>query len=595
MKTQSKRISISLDKKLIFLVIGVSVVTISVSGFFSFNSASDVLHERMRNQLTGESTIRGNSILSITHTRITETQVLATDPMIRKLVDELNHAKYEPEDYYNKLQEKQGDFLIQVRAFQELVGFSIGFEDVKIIGKDGKVFFSLVKLAKTDNFSDDPRFIRGLIGPFATFEPTEKDDSKMIVVIPIFEPNAIRGSEPIGVIIAKMRNDEINEILMNRSGLGESGEVYLVNDDYLMISESRFIENAVFNQIVTTLPVRECFENGNEINGIYLDYREISILGSSYCAKDLGFVLLAEIDEAETLRPVLELQNTIFLTGISITIVMSVIAFLLSRLLSRPIIKLRDAANEIAKGNFDVKTNIKTSDEIGQLSLAFDKMSKNLQEALRAINLREEIIKQQEDILLRFSHKDENSCVCMIDIIQSTALIANLSEEQISKFYEIFINSIAEIVKKFNGIVIKNIGDSVLFYFPKISSHDKAAMRNVLECCLTISQSNLMINEQMIQSGLPTINSRISISYGTVNIAKVTTSLIDDIFGPTVNRCAKINRFARSNSVILGSDFYEHVKSFNDYNFRNMNVTPVGPKPIFSVYQVTRRLPGLKP
>jgi class 3 adenylate cyclase len=595
MKTQSKRISISIDKKLIFLVIGVSVVTISVSGFLSFNSASDVLHERMRNQLTSESTIRGNSILSIIHTRITETQVLATDPMIRKLVDELNHAKYEPGDYYKKVQEKQGDFLIQVRAFQELVGFSIGFEDVKIIGKDGKVFFSLVKLAKTDNFSDDPRFIRGLIGSFATFEPTEKDDSKMIVVIQIFEPDAIRGSEPIGVIIAKMRNDEINEILLNRSSLGESGEVYLVNDDYLMISESRFIENAAFNQIVTTLPVRECFENGNEIDGIYLDYREISILGSSYCAKDLGFVLLAEIDEAETLQPVLVLQNTIFLTGVSITIVMSAIAFLLSKLLSRPIIKLRDAANEIAKGNFDVRTNIKTSDEIGQLSLSFDKMSKNLQESLRAINLREEIIKQQEDILLRFSHKEENSCVCIIDINQSTVITENLSEEQISKFYEIFINSIAKIVKKFNGMVVKNIGDSVLFYFPEISSHDKAAMQNVLECCLTISQSISMINERMIQSELPTIDCRLSISYGTVNVAKVATSLIDDIFGPTVNRCAKINRFAISNSVIIGSDVYEHVKSYNDYNFKIRNVKPVGPKTIFSVYQVTRKIPGLKP
>lgn len=286
--------------------------------------------------------------------------------------------------------------------------------------------------------------------------------------------------------------------------------------------------------------------------------------------------------------PLFQLKQNIIGIGLALMIAISLITIFLSKRLSEPLTRLREAADKIAKGNFDVRTDIKAHDEIGQLSISFDSMAQKLQESMIAINLREEIIKEQEDILLRFSQKNEDSCVCIIDIVQSTMLTANLSNEQIKNFYEIFINSIAEIVKKFDGQVVKNIGDSLLFYFIKIDSNDTDYFKNVLECCLTISDSNSELNKKMAKVGLPGISYRTSISYGTISIAKVATSSVDDIFGVTVNRCSKINRFALPNGVIIGSDIYEKVKTFNDYQFRNMNAT-VGAQSIYSVFLVTRK------
>ena len=579
-------ISFSIDKKLIVLVMISSITAITASAYLSYYSATEILQERMVEQLTSESTLRGHSTLSFIHTRIKDTQILATDPMIQNLVEELNNITYDS-NYYATIKEKRRDFLIEIQAFEEFVGFSIGFEDVKIIGKEGRVFFSLVRLKETDDFSHDSKFLEGLSRPFAIFESAKDGGSKMVVITPIYGKE--NNSEPIGVIIAKMRTDELNEILLNRSGLGETGEVYIVNEDLLMISQSRFIENAAFNQKVDTLPVRACFKNQKNVSEKYLDYRGISVYGLSFCAKDLGFVLVAEIDEHETLQPIFNLQENIIYVGIFITIAMMGLAFILSKLISRPITQLKNATNEIAQGNFDIRTNIKTRDEIGQLSSSFDIMTKKLQESMIAINLREEIIKQQENILLSFSQKSQNCCVCIIDIIQSTIATANLSDKQTEKFYGLFINSFAEIIKKFNGIIVKNIGDSILFYFPKIESGDTSALKNVLDCCLSISEYNLEINKKFAQEGLPKIDYRTSITYGTVNIAKIATSSVDDIFGATVNRCAKINRFALPNNVIVGSDVYENIKSLSDYNFRNMNVNPVGTKAIYSVYLVTRK------
>jgi signal transduction histidine kinase len=95
----------------------------------------------------------------------------------------------------------------------------------------------------------------------------------------------------------------------------------------MMVSESRFFNNTSIIA-VDTLPVRKCFDSANGIDerGIYSDYRNIPIFGFSYCAKDLGFVLLAEIDRAEVLQPIDNLRNTILIISITSGLVLTIVS-----------------------------------------------------------------------------------------------------------------------------------------------------------------------------------------------------------------------------------------------------------------------------
>lgn len=545
----------------------VSVLALSITAYLSFNYAEQILRERAGEQLISESTVRGNSLLFLYGTRIKETQVLSSDPMIQLLVSEINNS--EPPQTDSLIQEKRRDFLTQIQAFQELVGFSIEFEDVKIIGKTGKVYFSLGRLG-TDDFSQNQLFLRGLSEAFVDFEPAG-GDKKMIVTTPIFAKDSKRTSEPIGVIIAKMRTAAIDTIVLDRSGLGETGEVYIVDENHLMLSESRFLDDVIFRQRVDTVPVEKCFDNGETAVGIYPDYRGVSIYGSSFCARDLGFVLLAEIDEAETIQPILVLQERILQTGLVITVGMAILAFVLARSISKPLIKLRNAAYDIAHGNFDVRTNITTKDEIGDLSSSFDFMVKRLTQSLIEIQEKENVIKQQEDILLQFSDYSEKYCVCMVDIMNSTKITANLSDSETSEFYKIFLNSTAVLVRNFGGIVVKNIGDALLFYFPHLPSTEENIFKKTLECCLKLGESSDEIKEKMENAKLPVFDYRISATYGPVRIARLSTSSVNDIFGTTVNRCAKINRAAPGNGVIIGEEFYNNAKILTDYHFKKIS------------------------
>ena len=566
----------------------VSIVSLTITGFLSFNYADQILKERAEDQLLGESSIRGDTLRLLFESRIEQNNILANDPMIQFLILEMN--KVTEDKLKDKKEITRKDFLIQVQAFQELIGFSIGLEDVKIIGVNGKIFFSLGGI-KNGDFLGNPLFQRGLEESFIEFEPTE-NGKKMIVVSPVFADDDKRGEEPIGIIVSKIRTAAIDNILLDRSGLGDTGEVYIVNDEFLMLSESRFFENAVYNQKVDTLGVQKCFNEGENNLGFYVDYRNIPIYGSSYCAKDLGIVLLAEIDEAEVEKPIGILQDRIFQTGIIMAIGMGIVAFIISKSFSRPLIKLKNAANKISSGDFDVRTNIKTGDEIGELSHAFDSMAQKLQDSLIEIKEKEEVIKQLEgDMMLKFSQHEQNDCVGVIDMADSTKISSKLSDQDITKLYEIFLNFMARIVIKHNGEVVKNIGDALMFRFANVDINDSSVMKNILECCLCMVESHGKLQEELKVENMPEVNYRISVTYGSVKVAESATSKISDVFGPTVNQCFKINSLCPKNSIVVGINLYDVLKKFTEYEFIQLCVIEMKQKYGYSIFEVKRKEP----
>jgi class 3 adenylate cyclase len=158
---------------------------------------------------------------------------------------------------------------------------------------------------------------------------------------------------------------------------------------------------------------------------------------------------------------------------------------------------------------------------------------------------------------INYTHK---YCIAIIDIVNSTKITENLpNSEQIRKYYSTFLNTMASIIKQYNGKVIKNAGDCLIYYFPKTvdiinSSNDnndkkstfdfttetetetttttpttsftkynkydnnikiskEYAFKNVIECCLAMIQANPILNENLHGNGLPSISYRISANY----------------------------------------------------------------------------------
>ncbi|HEX5187665.1 MAG TPA: hypothetical protein VFV86_12325 [Nitrososphaeraceae archaeon] len=106
----------------------------------------------------------------------------------------------------------------------------------------------------------------------------------------------------------------------------------------------------------------------------------------------------------------------------------------------------------------------------------------------------------------------------MVDSTKNIAIMDGLENMKI--YYSTFINYLSDSIKNSDDKVIKNIGDSLLFYFPKTSNNnDINSFKKAIECCFKILDSRHSVNEELAKQHLPPFNYRISIDYGVLDLA----------------------------------------------------------------------------
>jgi two-component system, OmpR family, response regulator ChvI len=185
----------------------------------------------------------------------------------------------------------------------------------------------------------------------------------------------------------------------------------------------------------------------------------------------------------------------------------------------------------------------------------------------------------------------------MVDSIGFTFQIKDA--EKIRKYYSIFINTMAAIARSFGASIIKNTGTSLVYFFPKTAAHyNRSAFRDAIECGITMTAAHYVINEKLRQEGeFPPLYYRISADYGRVEVARsISSPDTEDLFGSTMNICAKINSMAPPNGMVIGSELYNYCSAgrsatsplFEDYHFRKIaEYSIAGSSNPYSVYSVS--------
>jgi len=147
----------------------------------------------------------------------------------------------------------------------------------------------------------------------------------------------------------------------------------------------------------------------------------------------------------------------------------------------------------------------------------------------------------------------------------------------------------ASMTEKYGAIVVKNVGDSILYYFPDTAdAADKEALVKCLEVSLKMIELHDELNKKLALEGLPTVDYRVSCDYGQVIKAKSRSSIYEDIFGTTVNLCARINKLTFPNTVVIGDDLYTIVKGFSQYAFQELNPCSLGLWLDYPLYLINR-------
>ncbi|HHT9112826.1 MAG TPA: EAL domain-containing protein [Candidatus Wunengus sp. YC65] len=222
---------------------------------------------------------------------------------------------------------------------------------------------------------------------------------------PYFDTNCIyitapilseHDSEILGVVINVYCFSILNKITTNRIGMGETGEVYLVNKNKIMLTESRFIDKAPLKLVVDTEPIHKAIEGNQEMLGIYSDYRGVPVIGASLQIPEYGWILLSEIDRSEAFAPLKRLGIIALILGIVGSTSVIILGITITSSMSKPIKELTNATEILASGNLNHRVQISRNDEIGILANGFNTMAESLDNEITEHKLTEESLRESE-------------------------------------------------------------------------------------------------------------------------------------------------------------------------------------------------------
>jgi signal transduction histidine kinase len=371
--------TIALSERLILNYILVSAIAIAALGGLSYYLSRKALLERTYNQLTSVRAVKKSQIENFFYDRqrevslIASSQDVATAAVFLERKDStkaleafkeisgrgfLNHF-LRSADYYTRFRLTNLDG----RSFLISMDRRTGLPDITVIENDDPSADRLVGKAKTQ---------KSVIQDFIT-DPGNNSPILWISAPVRDEQGILKGYMSCGI-----SDKPLNDIMLENDasrGLGKTGESYLVGYDHLLRTQSRFADYYILKTKVFTEGVNSSLTEGSGV-GIYKDYRGTKVIGSydRINVPGLHWVILAELDLPEAMVPIVNLRNNLMLLSAFMAIAVFILTFLIARRITLPLVRLRNAAQEISEGKLIHVELPETHDEILELAETFNRM-----------------------------------------------------------------------------------------------------------------------------------------------------------------------------------------------------------------------------
>ena len=370
--------SVSLQTRLlltsIFLVLIPALITTLTSTYIS----SRGLTTDSFDQLESVATLKENQVRTWLNTLQTSLELVFSDQASVQRVANVINAEEDNDVFIEKAKLR-----FDLGRYNGLSGY---FTEIFIMNTDGVVVLSTVKDQEGKIFSNQTFFSEGIKGPYINppiFEPSFSNYS-----IIISQPLVSQNGKALGVLAGRVNLSTLNDIMSERAGLGETGETYLVNANFAVLTNLRFQETILGKTYIRTDGVTSAIEQQGNGQASYNDYRDVPVLGVYHWIPELKAAVLAEHDQSEALQS----SSNLFLVNLVVAILTiglaSIAAFILTRQITTPITELANAAEGISRGNLDNEVKINRGDEIGLLASSFNLMTSRLRDLVNTLEQR---------------------------------------------------------------------------------------------------------------------------------------------------------------------------------------------------------------
>ncbi|MGH9333822.1 MAG: hybrid sensor histidine kinase/response regulator, partial [Vicinamibacteria bacterium] len=192
----------------------------------------------------------------------------------------------------------------------------------------------------------------------------------------IATPIADEGGRTQAVLAGHLNLAQIDRLVADRTGLGTTGEAYLVSPANDFVSSERFGRNeyrrGVFSEGI------ERALRGERGVGEYLNYAGVPVLGVYRWNQGRELALVVEMTQREAFAPARRLVTTILGVGLLSALILAGGVYLIALQIARPVLAIASAASAVSRGNFETVAPVMTSDEVGVLATAFNEMTERL-------------------------------------------------------------------------------------------------------------------------------------------------------------------------------------------------------------------------
>jgi GAF domain-containing protein/HAMP domain-containing protein len=264
---------------------------------------------------------------------------------------------------------------------QGVVKQTARLEELFLIDVHGQIILSTDVAQAGENHSSQTYFQQGLNGFYVqppAYVPSQ-DKVSMMIAIPVIGP----GNRTVGILAGRVNPDTLNEIMGERAWLGDTGEVFLVDRNGILLTAVRRPEGAALYVPVEDANV--ALETQGSGSRSFQDYRGASVVGVYHWMPELETALVAKQDQSEALRITNSTLSVVSYVSVIILAFAVVASLFITQSITGPLASLTDTATRIAAGNLTLTTSIKLDDEIGALARAFDSMTARLRQTLEGL------------------------------------------------------------------------------------------------------------------------------------------------------------------------------------------------------------------
>lgn len=220
---------------------------------------------------------------------------------------------------------------------------------------------------------------------FAPYEPSYNGAASFIAT-PVFD-----NGRNIGALIFQIPVDKLVAVMGNRSGLGETGQTYLISEDGTLRSSSPFEGHPQVLDPVSSHAISAAMqgETGVALDKNYMGTPVISAYSPEHM-EGFHWATVAEISQKEVFAALRQLIISIVIgTLVLLGIVAAVAWYFSKRMITQPISDITAKMQELAEGNLAIDIDVDREDEIGKMAQTLEVFHKNAIEKQKSDEERE--------------------------------------------------------------------------------------------------------------------------------------------------------------------------------------------------------------